>query len=115
LICRAGGGPCERIETPGPWLGAARRIDKAVVDVTGALRPGDLMALYTDGVIECKEARGQPFGIDRLCALIEQNRTDPAEALSQRVGNAVAQWSFVQEDDYTAVFIRSTGRRPTVF
>ncbi|WP_243373475.1 PAS domain S-box protein [Geotalea sp. SG265] len=35
------------------------------------LEPGDILALYTDGIIEAENAQGDPFGTDRLRRVIE--------------------------------------------
>ena len=71
LVRRAATGRCERIETPGAWVGAKRDITAGTVDSTARLQPGDLLVLYTDGLIEAAAAddSGARFGIDRLIAL----------------------------------------------
>jgi serine phosphatase RsbU (regulator of sigma subunit) len=34
------------------------------------LQPGDQILAYTDGVIEARNARGEPFGVDRLADFV---------------------------------------------
>ena len=75
LIRRAATGRCERIETPGAWVGAKRDIAAGTVDSTARLESGDLLVLYTDGLTEAAAADGSGarFGIDRLIALVEEH------------------------------------------
>jgi serine phosphatase RsbU (regulator of sigma subunit) len=62
LVLRAGG-EVEEISVPGPMLGMAP--DPALVRTTVRLREGDLLLLYTDGVIDARETR-EVFGEARL-------------------------------------------------
>ena len=45
ILCRVGATECERIATPGPWLGAMRDITRVTNDSTLELAPGDLVKL----------------------------------------------------------------------
>jgi sigma-B regulation protein RsbU (phosphoserine phosphatase) len=108
LLWRTSGG-CERIATKGTWLGAVRDIDKVTEDQTLQLQPGDLMILYTDGLIESRNTAGKPFGYDRLAALVEQHRTDSADAIRKKILARVKRWTARQEDDVTVIVIRCQG------
>lgn len=106
IVCRAAGGPCERIATPGTWIGAMRDIGRVTEDTTLELQPGDLMVLYSDGVTEARGHDGAQFGIERLCAEIEAARGEPVEAVRDRVIRAVQGWQGVQEDDISLVVVK---------
>ena len=108
LLWRTGAG-CERIATPGTWLGAVRDIDKVTEDQTLQLQPGDLMILYTDGLIESRNRAGKPFGFERLAALVERHRSESADAIKQRVLARVRRWTAKQEDDVTVIVVRCQG------
>jgi phosphoserine phosphatase RsbU/P len=108
LLWRTSGG-CERIATKGTWLGAVRDIDDATEDQTLQLQPGDLMILYTDGIIESRNAAGKPFGYDRLAALVEKHRTESADAIRKKILARVKRWTARQEDDVTVIVIRCQG------
>ncbi len=43
------------------------------------LERGDRLLLYTDGVIEHRNERGQFFGLDRLCQMVNKSRSRPLE------------------------------------
>jgi serine phosphatase RsbU (regulator of sigma subunit) len=105
VICRPEG-PCELVPTPGPWVGAMRNISRAAVDSVVELGAGDLMLLYTDGLTESVNAEGEPFGMERLCAVLEQSRRLPVEEIRLRLFAAVAAWSALQDDDRTVVIVR---------
>ncbi len=46
-----------------------------------SLQPGDVFVLYTDGVIESRDATGVEYGYDRLLDVIGQNRHEEAHDL----------------------------------
>jgi phosphoserine phosphatase RsbU/P len=79
LIRRAATGRCDRLETPGPWVGAKRDIAAGTVETAARLAPGDLLVLYTDGLVEALGHDGRSrFGSDRLIASIERGGASPA-------------------------------------
>jgi len=106
LVCRAAGGPCEHIPTPGPWLGAMRDISRVTGDSKLGLGPGDLMVLYTDGVTEAMNAEGVQFGDERLTKVLEAHRNEPVTVVRDRVIEAVQAWLAKQDDDISIVVIR---------
>jgi sigma-B regulation protein RsbU (phosphoserine phosphatase) len=69
---------------------------------------GDLLVLYTDGVIEAQDAEQQMFGKAQLIATIYAHRMQSADELAQAIDNAVA--AFVgdapQFDDFTLVIAK---------
>jgi len=66
LVLR-GGKTAERLEEGGPMLGALA----TAVYRTGRVRlePGDMLIAYSDGVTECRNARDEEFGTERLAAI----------------------------------------------
>lgn len=71
-LCASSGG-WEMVSTGGPPLGIVD--DFAYRRAQGVLAPGDALMLYTDGVIEAKEADIDD-GIDRLLGQAEQSRAN---------------------------------------
>ncbi len=67
------------------------------------LEPGDRLLLYTDGLIEAVNGRGDSFGQDTLSALLRQTAELPPSAASDRIISAVQQWSASQDDDLTVL------------
>jgi len=102
-------GKYERIATTGTWLGAVRDIDKATQDQTLQLQPGDLMILYTDGLIESRSRAGKQFGLERLAALVEQHRSESADMIRKKILARLRRWTARQEDDVTVIVVRCQG------
>jgi sigma-B regulation protein RsbU (phosphoserine phosphatase) len=67
------------------------------------LEPGDRFLLYTDGLVEAVNSKGEFFGQDALSSVLRQTaELDPAAA-SQRIISAVQEWSTSQDDDLTVL------------
>jgi PAS domain S-box-containing protein len=71
-------GEVRQVGRHGPMLGAVEVADWPSVPV--ALAPGDLLVLYTDGVIDAVLPGGERFGEERLALLVAASR-GKAEAL----------------------------------
>jgi len=69
------------------------------------LLPGDILALYTDGVTEAFNHSGEEFGEQRLIEALQRNRERPSQALLAAIVDEVQQFSSreVQHDDITLV------------
>jgi len=69
------------------------------------LLPGDILALYTDGVTEAFNPEGEEFGEQRLIEALQRNRERPSQALLAAIVDEVQQFSSreVQHDDITLV------------
>jgi sigma-B regulation protein RsbU (phosphoserine phosphatase) len=93
----------------GTLLGMLADTDLRTVPVT--LRPGDALVLYTDGVIEARDAAGEQFGQDRLVALLATCAGRSAAGIARRVELAALAHSVDLADDMAVVVIRATGHR----
>lgn len=67
------------------------------------LEPGDRCLLYTDGLVDAVNAKGDFFGQDALSAVLRQTAELALSAASDRIIAAVQQWSASQDDDLTAL------------
>lgn len=76
------------------------------------LDPGDVVLLYTDGVVEAHDAKGREFGVARLKRLISEARRLPAREIAYRVANSVKSWrgGAAPEDDVTVVAIKRASK-----
>ena len=104
-IVRAGGA-VEWVQGGGPPLGILRAA--AYRPECASLAPGDLIALYSDGVTEAINAADEEFGEERLAALLSARRGEPAAAIVQAIVAAVAAWyaGAPAADDITIVVAR---------
>jgi len=109
LICRATTGAFEAFPFDGAWLGARKDISAVTHETALQLHPGDLMVLFTDGVIEAMNASGEQFGPERLNRLIHDNRESPPYQIRQAVMSALRAWTASLDDDVTLVVIRCQG------
>jgi PAS domain S-box-containing protein len=106
LVCRQASGQVERIETPGPWLGITRDVQNIAVDSRTVLHDGDVLVLFTDGVIEAMNAEGEQFDMPRLCEIVERHSQEPVELIRDKLLAAVHDWMVSQEDDLSVLVAR---------
>ncbi|MEZ4825890.1 MAG: GAF domain-containing SpoIIE family protein phosphatase [Bacteroidia bacterium] len=68
---------------------------------------GDMLVLYTDGILEARNASGEEYGYDRLQSVIEKHKKAAAAEVADAIFRSVRE--FAQEDiddDYTVLIIR---------
>jgi len=80
------------------------------------LEQGDLLVLYSDGVIEAANSAGEEFGEHRLIATVESDQTMTPSEIRDRILRAVREFtaSDILADDQTLLAIRYTALRPAV-
>ena len=79
----------------GPWQNASAGLD-----------PGDTLAVYTDGLIEVRNAAGKEFGLQRLTDLVCGAAPDDAEAIVKRCVDDVTSFAPGRlRDDVTIVLL----------
>ena len=107
LVWRKATGKSEMLEAPGPWLGIKRELDDIPVSSL-ALARGDLLCLYSDGLIEARDAKGELFDMDRLSDALERaaRENDSLQDIADDVMEAVAAYALQREDDWTLLLIR---------
>jgi sigma-B regulation protein RsbU (phosphoserine phosphatase) len=111
LVLRAETGKVEAVQTLGTWVGATKDIDEVTQDSHFRLRDGDLLLLYTDGVIEAQNARAEQFGIDRLARELERLGREPTAKIRDALCAAVTEFMAEQRDDIALLVARY--RAPT--
>jgi sigma-B regulation protein RsbU (phosphoserine phosphatase) len=76
------------------------------------LQSGDRLLLYTDGLLEARNAQGKLFGEDSLATELKSSTNlTPTETVDHLIG-AVQQWARTQDDDLTVLvcdFIGESG------
>jgi serine phosphatase RsbU (regulator of sigma subunit) len=108
IVFRAGEGRCEVVPTPGTWVGGRRDIRRGTVESSLRLAHGDVMLLHTDGVTEIRDGRGEPFGLERLCAEFERVHDDAPQKIVDHLVQAVGTWGDA-DDDVTLLVFRYEG------
>lgn len=98
----------ERLDSTGTVLGLSRAWDTGVCE--RKLLPGDILALYTDGVSESANDHGEEFGELRLMDALRRYRQLPLQPLVTSVADELRQFSpRAQHDDVTLLVARCTG------
>ena len=109
LLISRGGAPCERVRTTGTWLGVTPEIERITFDHAVRLAVGDLLVLYTDGVIEAMNHQREQFGTDRLASIVDAHRDRPVEIIRDAILADVGKWMNPQRDDLTLLVMRYQG------
>ncbi|CAI7977604.1 HAMP domain-containing protein [Frankia sp. Hr75.2] len=121
------GGPGLPETGPGRPQAAGRRAEVACLAATGPimsslvaadgawhtdvlrLEPGDVLFVYTDGLVEARNAANQQFGVDRLVAeLLRDPRRAPAELLDDAFEVVRRHAPGRPSDDRTAIVVART-------
>lgn len=78
-------------------------------EVTLALKPGDVLVYYTDGIVEAHTPEGEEFGFERLEALIVEHHHRSASEIQHQLIQAYQQWIQGEEpeDDMTLVVVKA--------
>jgi sigma-B regulation protein RsbU (phosphoserine phosphatase) len=98
-------GKTEFLSNGGPVLGPTP--DATYTRGYVKLEPGDLLCLYTDGIIEAHDRKEREFGTQRLVRMVRANRTRPAQEIGKEVLARVAKWGRDDEDDRTIVIVKA--------
>ncbi|QNI34264.1 serine/threonine-protein phosphatase [Alloacidobacterium dinghuense] len=77
ILLRADG-RTELLEQGGPLLGAIERAKFSSGEVV--LKPGDTLLAYSDGVLECRNAGGEEYGMERLMESFRRAKQESAHA-----------------------------------
>jgi phosphoserine phosphatase RsbU/P len=109
-ILKRASGEIERLSTGGPPFGVPLFEDREPAYALGTLRlvTGDLLFIFTDGVIEAVDDRRQEFGETRLVPILQ---SAPAESAADTLRRVMTQVNtFVgyarQHDDITCLVLR---------
>ena len=75
------------------------------------LRKGDLLVIYTDGVIEARNEKGEEYGIDRFSELILKNGHLSAEEIVKTIQRSLTEFmgEMPLHDDTTVVVLKYLG------
>ena len=109
LLLKADGHMAELPSQGAPPLGAFE--DSPFVQRQMQLERGDTLVLYTDGITEAMDDRGELFGEDRLRQALEGGQGATPEGLLAQVTDAVRNFArgAPLSDDITCLILRYTG------
>jgi phosphoserine phosphatase RsbU/P len=69
---------------------------------------GDIMVLYTDGITEAKDKKGEEFGYDRLSQFLLEVKTNDPRQIQDHLINKLYEFSGTMNinDDYTTMIVK---------
>ena len=82
---------------------------KPYVEHSLPFKTGDVLALYTDGMVEAQDAEGRDYTVRRVNSLVEQHRDRPVQEI---VDACVADYQAFRgrdSDDITLMVLRKVG------
>jgi sigma-B regulation protein RsbU (phosphoserine phosphatase) len=112
LLYRAATGELTPIKPPGLVLGidSGSVFDRITGDLAVPLERDDCLLLYTDGVTEALDSKGDEFGPERMMNSVRESAQNGAAAIIERLIDDLR--AFVgatpQNDDITLIVIRKT-------
>jgi sigma-B regulation protein RsbU (phosphoserine phosphatase) len=97
---------CGDLDTEGMILGILEKVDFEEKSIH--LDPGDILLLYTDGIVEAQNATGEFFGIDRVCRILHLRHEDPPEAIISELFKELSEFlgDVMPTDDITLVALK---------
>jgi len=99
-------GELQHIESNGLLFGVAQDSEYPVCSL--AVESRDRFLIYTDGLIEPENARGESFGDRQLEQVVRNNRSQPASGLLQQLLFELRKWqpaALGQQDDITLIVV----------
>ncbi|MEO0013205.1 MAG: hypothetical protein RLZZ535_1594 [Cyanobacteriota bacterium] len=103
-------GEIERIDTVdlGFPLGLAESIEDFVFETKIPLAKSEVAVLYTDGITEAENSQGSHYGLNQLCAVVQQNWQRSAQDIRQAVIQDLRSHIGIEQvyDDITLVVLK---------
>lgn len=106
LIWRAEEKKIELVKTKTDPIGVERSTEYETLHLT--VKPGDVIILYTDGVLEALNSEGKQYGLERLSDFISRNSGASAKDLSNKIKADIREFcgSERQHDDQTILLMK---------
>jgi sigma-B regulation protein RsbU (phosphoserine phosphatase) len=104
ILWEAASGSIRWLKPTGPAIGLTH--DAGFKSETLPIGSGDLLLLYTDGLVEARNAQGAEFGEERLATYVKDYALQPADDFMTGLRNAAQ--SFVEKfhDDVTLMVVK---------
>lgn len=110
VIRKSSSGDAAMLSPKGMAIGLDRGelFDREIEETTVSIEPGDIFVLFTDGLSESMNGKGEEFGEQRLMEIIGANPDLSAEALVGTIRAAVDRFigDVSQHDDFTMVIVK---------
>ena len=97
IVIKAGERQLVPLKVTGPILGIQESLPYSNAEIL--LDPGDILACFTDGLIEGANRNGSPFGRDRIQTLASELNEEEANTIADRIVDSWADHTDRQEED----------------
>jgi sigma-B regulation protein RsbU (phosphoserine phosphatase) len=112
LYYKASNDSAEYLKDKGVALGMVRNngYAKFIEARSFTYSTGDILVMYTDGITEAKNSKGEEFGYERLMAALMEIRTSSARQIQEHMINRLYEFTGTENinDDYTTMIIKFT-------
>ncbi len=107
LLYRAKDNFIEKLEVTGIALGMMSGLEYEERQI--AFHTGDVLVMYTDGVVEAMNGKGEMFGLKQLESSIKAAAYGSANGILERIMGDISQFSGSEEqsDDITAIVVKA--------
>ncbi|MEP1088718.1 MAG: SpoIIE family protein phosphatase [Algoriphagus sp.] len=101
------------LEIDGLGLGILRnkQYENHVVEKTFAYQPGDVLVMFTDGIVEAKNDKSIQFGYERIRSLLEVNQKLSPQEIQTKIIDSLHSFvggDRVIDDDYSLMVVKFT-------
>lgn len=99
------------LKTDGLGLGILRNLqyDKFVVENTIHYNAGDIMVMYTDGIVEAKNIENKEFGYDNLLEVLKKHHGSSPQEIVDKILSEVYNFigtAVMPDDDYSILVVK---------
>ena len=95
----------QTLDSNGGLLGLFTEWDCAIAECT--LHPGDVLALYTDGITEASDPNGKEFGEECLIERLRQHRDQPCQSALEAITSEIRGLNPTEQyDDITLILAK---------
>ncbi|MCG8569082.1 MAG: SpoIIE family protein phosphatase, partial [Spirochaetes bacterium] len=106
LVYRKKENKIKKIKTRGIWLGLMEDISHGTELKTSRLDSGDILFIFTDGVIEIKNKENEQFDLHGLVQFFQNSNKAIPEKIGQQLMVELNRFKDKQKDDITFVIIK---------
>ncbi|MCK5032287.1 MAG: SpoIIE family protein phosphatase [Calditrichia bacterium] len=106
IIYRQNSNTTETITTKGTWLGISDKISHFQKDYNFVIDSGDIILLFTDGITEATNRKGEMYGQTRLEQALDQFADLPINKILEKIIDEVNFFQDEQLDDMSLVIVK---------
>ncbi|MDH4200075.1 MAG: serine/threonine-protein phosphatase [Spirochaetia bacterium] len=106
LIYRAASKTVEIFPTNGTWIGVTNDLARYLKNDRVDLKTGDVILLYTDGIVEAENQEQKMYTFERLTEIFLENAALPVKSIVNNLMDDVLKFQAIQRDDITLLACR---------